>query len=159
MTTMCATQGTVANETPRRRPWCPALAKGPGVDDGAHGPALAKGAGVDARTIAAAFAIAAFTASAGADAGDDRPIFVTVVGQGTIRLRLAVGVTAPCDSTENRMLFDERIGRGKYRWETGAKDICYQYTSRALPDSDWSVSRVVPTRMRAGPLRILLSAE
>jgi hypothetical protein len=114
---------------------------------------------VDARTVAVAFAIAAFTAPAGADAGDDRPVFVTVVGQGTIRLRLAVGVTAPCDSTENRMLFDGRIRRGNYRWGTGAQDICYQYTSSALPDSDWSVSQVVPTRMRAGPLRILLSAQ
>jgi len=61
---------------------------------------------VDARAIALALGIAAISTAAGADAGADRPVFVTVLGQGHSRLRLAVGITAPCNSTENRMLFD-----------------------------------------------------
>jgi hypothetical protein len=114
---------------------------------------------VDARAVVIALTIAALTAVARAEAGDDRPVFVTIVGQGVIRLRLAAGITAPCDSSENRMLFDGPIGPGRYRFDTGARDVCYQYTSRALPDSDWSVSRVISTTTRRGPLEIQLSAD
>ena len=116
---------------------------------------------MDARAVVAlALAIAAFTGVQPAEAGADRPVFVTIMGQGVIRLRLAAGVTAPCDSSENRMLFDGRIGPGTYRWETGARDICYQHTSGALPDSDWSESRVISTTMRAGsPRTIWLSTD
>ena len=107
-----------------------------------------------------ALTIAAFTAAPRAQAGADHPVFVTVVGQGVIRLRLAAGITAPCDSSENRMVFDGRIGPGRYRWDTGARDICYQQTSRALPDSDWSESRVISTTSRAGrPRELLLSTD
>jgi hypothetical protein len=114
---------------------------------------------VDGLAMALALGIAAITAAAGADAGADRPVFVTVVGQGHIRLRLAAGVTAPCDSTENRMLFAGRLAPGRYRWDTGAQDVCYQHTSGAFPDSDWSVSRVISTTMRRGPREILISTE
>jgi hypothetical protein len=114
---------------------------------------------VDALVIALALGIAAITPAADADAGADRPVFVTVVGKGHIRLRLAVGITAPCDSTENRMLFDGRLAPGRYRWDTGAQDVCYQHTSGALPDSDWSVSRVISTTTRRGPREILISTE
>lgn len=91
----------------------------------------------------------------------DRPVFVTIVGQGAIRIRLAAGVTAPCDSSENRMLFDGRLGPGRYQWDTGATNVCYQHTSRALPDSDWSESRVIgTTRIRPnGAAEIVVSTE
>ena len=118
------------------------------------------GRSVDARAVAMALTIAAFTATGRADTGADRPVFVTVVGQGVIRLRLAAGITAPCDSSDNRMIFDGRIGPGRYRWDTGAKDVCYQHTSRALPDSDWSESQVVSTTWRSSrPREIVLSTE
>jgi hypothetical protein len=106
-----------------------------------------------------ALALTAFTVAAGAEAGADRPVFVTIVGQGVIRLRLAAGITAPCDSSDNRMLFDGRVGPGRYRWDTGASNICYQQTSRALPDSEWSESRVISTTSRTGPREIVLSTE
>jgi hypothetical protein len=106
-----------------------------------------------------ALTIAVFTAGAPAEAGADRPVFVTIEGQGVIRLRLAVGITAPCESSENRMLFDGPLGPGRYRWDTGARDICYQHTSRALPDSDWSESRVISTTTRGRPTEILLSTD
>jgi hypothetical protein len=112
-----------------------------------------------ARALAVAFALAAFAAAARAEAGADRPVFVTIVGQGVIRLRLAAGITAPCDSADNRMLFDGRLGAGTYRWDTDAKDVCFQHTSRALPDSDWTESRVISTTSRTGPREIVLSTE
>jgi hypothetical protein len=114
---------------------------------------------VDARAFAIALSIAAFASAQRAEAEADRPVFVTVVGQGVISLRLAAGITAPCDSSDNRLLFEGRIGPGRYRWDTGARDVCYQHTSRALPDSDWSESQVISTTSRTGPREIVLSTE
>jgi hypothetical protein len=112
------------------------------------------------RGIALALGIAASSSTVCADAETDRPVFVTIVGQGVIRLRLAEGVTAPCDSSENRMLFDGRLGPGRYRWDTGAMNVCFQHTSRALPDSDWSDSRIIATVIRRhGPAEIVVSTE
>jgi hypothetical protein len=114
---------------------------------------------VNARVVAIALTIAAFTTAARVEAGADGPIFVTIVGQGTIRLRIAAGITAPCDSSDNRMIFDGPVAAGRYRWDTGAKDICYQHTTRALPDSNWSESQVISTRWRGGPRELVLSTE
>lgn len=91
-----------------------------------------------------------------ARAGADRPVLVTVTGHTAIRLRLAWGRTAPCDSTENRMLFDAPLPPGQYAFEAGADMVCYQYTSAEFPESEWSVSRVAPTRMRQGPLTLTI---
>jgi hypothetical protein len=114
---------------------------------------------VDSRAVAIALTIAAFTATPRAEAEADRPVFVAIVGQGVISLRLAAGITAPCDSSENRLVFVGRIGPGRYRWDTGAKDVCYQHTSRALPDSDWSESQVISTTTRRGPREIVLATD
>lgn len=90
-------------------------------------------------------------------AGAERPVYVTVTGQTAIRFRLAIGWTAPCDSTENRMLFDGTLAPGQYTFETGSYAVCYQYTSAAFPASEWSVPRFVPTRIRhRGPLTLTI---
>ena len=94
------------------------------------------------------FGTALSGASAAASDETDRPVFVDVVGHGAIRLRLAAGVTAPCDSAENRMLFDGWVSVGRHGWATGADFICYQYTSGDLRESNWSVPRLLPTRIR-----------
>jgi hypothetical protein len=78
----------------------------------------------------------------------ERPVLVSVVGHGAIRLRLAAGITAPCDSSENRMIFDGWVAPGTYRWDTSANNICYEHTFGALRESDWSTSRVVSTTKR-----------
>jgi hypothetical protein len=115
---------------------------------------------VYARAVALALGIAASSATALAAAETDRPVFVTVVGQGAIRFRLAAGITAPCDSSENRMLFDGWLKPGRYEWGTGADVVCYQYTSGALRESNWSESRVIGTLVRhVGTTKIVLSTE
>jgi hypothetical protein len=116
---------------------------------------------VDARGIAFALGLAAICATGRAEAEADRPVFVTVVGRGAIRLRIAAGVTAPCDSSENRMLFDGWVGPGRYRWETRASFVCYQHTAGALRELDWSESRLVPTTMKRSwrPMEILVSTD
>jgi hypothetical protein len=78
-------------------------------------------------------------------AGASRPVYVTVTGQTAIRFRLALGATSPCDSSENRVMFDGSLPPGRYTFETGRDVVCYQYTSAAFPASDWSVPRVMPT--------------
>ena len=87
----------------------------------------------------------------------ERPVYVTVTGQTAIRFRLALGSTAPCDSSENRMMFDGTLPPGKYTFETGSEVVCYQYTSPAFPASEWSVPQVMPTRIRhQGPLTVTI---
>ncbi len=44
------------------------------------------------------------------------PVSVTVVGRGAIRFRPAAGVIAPCDSMDNRMLFDGWLRPEDTRW-------------------------------------------
>lgn len=114
---------------------------------------------MDARVIALAAGIAVIVAEVPADAEADRPVFVVVTGQGSIRLRLAAGVTSPCDSSENRMLFDGWVAVGRYAWATHAGCVCYQNTSGALRESDWSVARLVPTMTHWGPPEIQISTD
>jgi hypothetical protein len=114
---------------------------------------------VAALAPAVAIGIAAGIAEMPADAETDRPVFVVVVGHGSIRLRLAAGITAPCDSLENRMLFDGWVGVGRYALATHAGFVCYQHTSGALRESDWSLSRLVPTMTRRGPAVVLISTD
>jgi hypothetical protein len=101
-----------------------------------------------ARSIALCLAISLCSATVHADSGADRPVFITVVGHGSIRLRLSVGSTAPCDSADDRMLFDGWIGPGRYVWSTGADAVCFQHTFGALRQSNWSEPQVVGTTVR-----------
>jgi hypothetical protein len=116
---------------------------------------------VGARQLAAVLGITASFAGADANAAADYPVFITVVGHGAVRLRLAAGITAPCDSDENRMLFDGWIGVGRYEWITGARTICFQHTYGALREADWTESRIVSTAFgRDGkPQQIVISTD
>ena len=118
---------------------------------------------MNARCVALAFGIIASSVTDRADAQADRPVFVTVVGHGAIRFRLAVGGVAPCDSGYNRMLFDGRLEPGRYAFATGANVVCYQHTAGALREVDWSASQVVPTltgsRFRRWPTEITVSTD
>jgi hypothetical protein len=100
--------------------------------------------------------IASVSAPNPSQAAAERPVFVTVTGQNAIGFRLALGVTAPCDSSENRMMFDGTLPPGQYMFETASELVCYQYTSAAFPPSDWSSPRVVATRIRRGPLTLTI---
>jgi hypothetical protein len=92
-----------------------------------------------------------------AQAGAERPVFVTVTGQSAIGFRLALGRTAPCDSSENRMLFDGTLMPGRYRFETASEIVCYQSTSASFPTSDWSAPQITSTVVtRHGPLTLTM---
>jgi hypothetical protein len=111
------------------------------------------------RLLALSLGLAASLAWLPADAAAERPIFVVITGPGAIRLRLAAGVTAPCDSSENRMLFDGWVRAGRYEWATASTLVCYEHTTAALPESDWSVPRLTSTATRRGPREILISTD
>ncbi len=116
--------------------------------------------GVYARGVALVLGVATSSATVLAAAETDRPVFVTVVGQGAVRFRLAAGITSPCDSSENRMLFDGWLKPGRYEWGTGVDTVCYQYTSGAMRESNWSESRIIGTLIRhVGPTKIVVSTE
>lgn len=116
---------------------------------------------VHSRGIVLGLGIAATAVTARADPEADRPVFVTVVGHGAIRFRLAIGRTAPCDSPENRMLFDAWLAPGRYEWATGAILVCYQHTSGVLRESDWSTSQIVSTLIgkHYRPAEIVVSTD
>jgi hypothetical protein len=111
------------------------------------------------RALAIVFGIAASVAPVPADAGTDFPVYVVVVGHGAIRVRLAAGNTSPCDSDENRMLFDGWLGVGTYRWAAGTGFVCFQHTSGALRESDWSASELIPTVWDKKPMKIRVSTD
>ncbi len=111
------------------------------------------------REVALLLGIAASLAVVPADAGADFPVSVVVVGHGAIRVRLAAGRVAPCDSHENRMLFDGWVGVGTYSWATGTDFVCFQHTSGALREQDWSTSQLIPTVLRKGPAEIRVSTD
>jgi hypothetical protein len=129
------------------------------------GPGLASVGRVNARAIALALGIAASSVALPADAEADRPVFLSVVGHGRIRFRMATGAAAPCDSSENRMLFDGWLAPGSYVVVTGADVVCYQNTSGALRESNWSESQMVATMIRRArweaprPTRIVILTD
>jgi hypothetical protein len=111
------------------------------------------------REVALLLGIAAGVAAVPAGAGADFPVTVVVVGHGEIRVRLAAGRVSPCDSHENRILFDGWVGPGTYRWWTSSDFVCFQHTSGALREQDWSMSRLIATAWRKKPAEIQVSTD
>jgi hypothetical protein len=115
------------------------------------------------RVLALGAAIAASAAVGRSHAQTDRPIFLTIVGHGAIRFRLARGWVAPCDSADNHMLFDGWLEPGEYTFATGSDVVCYQYTSGAFRNANWSTSQVAATtagtKTRRWPLSLQVSTD
>ena len=58
-----------------------------------------------------------------------------------VRVQLSEGITAPCDSGNNRMLLDGRLPAGStYRSAIAGDCVCIRFTSASFPNSDWSTS-------------------
>jgi hypothetical protein len=112
-----------------------------------------------ARSVGVLLGIAASAVAVTADAGAEFPVYVVVTGHGAIRVRLAAGYVSPCDSSENRLLFDGWLGVGTYVWETGTDFVCFQHTSGALREQDWSAPLLIPTVWKKKPARIPVSTD
>jgi hypothetical protein len=90
--------------------------------------------------FAACLALASLAASsAPADTPRATPVTVSVVGKGHIRLMVSDGMTRPCDSSDNHMLFNERVDAGaeiKLKAATGS--VCVDHTYGSLRESQWA---------------------
>ena len=91
------------------------------------------------------------------------PVRVSIVGHGAVRFRLAEGTTAPCDSSRNRVTFDGWLEPGLYAFPTVSPSVCYEHTSGAFRDVNWStgtiVSTVVGRRRYARPVEIVIETD
>lgn len=73
------------------------------------------------------------------------PINLAVVGQGAIRVRLSAGQTAPCDSSDDKPIFDGSLTPGRYVFQTAVPNVCLQHTYGQLRDTRWSSPLILPT--------------
>ncbi len=79
------------------------------------------------------------TTSSGLRADEPGLVVVTSTSNVAVRVQLSEGLTAPCDSANNRMLLDGRLAPGAtFRAAIGGDCVCIRSTSAAFPNSDWS---------------------
>lgn len=92
-----------------------------------------------------ALCIAAFVLSLAptALASEPLPVFVTVTGEGSIRVLLTSGATVPCDSSSNVVLFDGKLEAGNtYAFQSASPIVCERHTRGSLREVDWSSDRL-----------------
>jgi hypothetical protein len=93
--------------------------------------------------VAAGFLLgtALATASSGLRANESTPVVLTSASHVEVRVQLAEGLTAPCDSGNNRMLFDGRLAPGAtFRASIASDCVCIRSTSSSFPNSEWTTS-------------------
>lgn len=72
------------------------------------------------------------------------PVIVSVQSQKRIKVQVAEGSTMPCDSLDNRMLFNSTLGNGQaFQGTTDGQCVCIRHTSDAFPNAGWSDSKMV----------------
>lgn len=66
------------------------------------------------------------------------PISVSMVGPKAVRVRVAIGVSMPCDSSNNGKLFDGKVEPGwSQTWVASAACVCIEQTYESFPDVGW----------------------
>jgi hypothetical protein len=81
------------------------------------------------------------TTSSALRANESGAVVVTSTSSVELRVQVAEGLTAPCDSGNNRMLLDGRLPPGATFRATIAGDcVCIRSTSASFPNSDWTPS-------------------
>ena len=74
-------------------------------------------------------------------ASESAPVIVSMGGAAELRVQVSEGLTKPCDSENNRLLFDGRLKPGESFRTTIASDcICVRHTSAAFRRVDWTMS-------------------
>ena len=95
-----------------------------------------------AASIAAAMVVVGITiAPVALRANESAPVIVAMTGNAELRVQVSEGLTKPCDSENNRLLFDGRLKPGESFRTTIAGDcICVRHTSAAFREVDWTMS-------------------
>ncbi len=72
------------------------------------------------------------------------PVIVSVQSAKKLKVQIAEGNTMPCDSFQNRMLFNSTMGSGESTLgNTEALCLCVRHTTDAFPQGGWSDSKMV----------------
>jgi hypothetical protein len=72
------------------------------------------------------------------------PVVITMLGPGTVRIRVALGSTFPCDSGDNRRLVEGKYRSGEVvRTSTPDRCVCVQQTYEPFSDIEWSAPSTV----------------
>lgn len=81
------------------------------------------------------------TTVSGLRANESAAVVITSTSSVDVRVQLAEGVTAPCDSSNNRMLLDGRLAAGAtFRTAIAGYCVCIRFTSASFPNTEWSTS-------------------
>lgn len=67
------------------------------------------------------------------------PVVVTQRGPARVRVQVSEGLTRPCDSSEDKMLFDGWLAHGEtFRGAIEGDCVCIRHTRDTFPNADWT---------------------
>lgn len=93
------------------------------------------------RVSAALVALSGLAVSSSVAADPPAPIFVALSGAESVRVLIAEGNVAPCDSSSNRVLYAGTIAPGRpLVLQTNETCVCVQQTFAPMTATDWSSS-------------------
>lgn len=93
---------------------------------------------------ASACILAVILTSAGGLATEPVPVVITMNGDARLRVQVSEGLTTPCDSSNNRALFDGRLSPGEtFRTTIGSECICVRNTRSPFREVDWTTPGLV----------------
>lgn len=89
-------------------------------------------------------AMVGVTVGASAAETSPAPVVVTMQSRGRVRVQVSEGLTMPCDSADNRMIFDTTLGPDE-QLKTSIKSqcVCVRHTTDSFPRGEWTTSRLV----------------
>jgi hypothetical protein len=94
--------------------------------------------------VAAGLSVVLFTSPAASDAPN---VEVRVVGQGAVRLRIAEGPAAPCDSSVNRPRVSGWVEAGSaFAFWSPSGCLCVEHTWGGFREQGWSTPAIVCRR-------------
>ncbi len=80
--------------------------------------------------------------SSDARAAEPVPVYVTVIGEGSIRVLLSAGAIKPCDSLSGKPIFDGWLASGRtYVFSSSEIVVCERHTYGAMRAGDWLPDR------------------
>lgn len=82
--------------------------------------------------------------SAGGLATEPVLVVITMTGNARLRVQVSEGLTTPCDSSNNRALFDGHLNPGEtFRAIIGTECICVSNTTSPFREVDWTTPGLV----------------